>query len=347
MKRLLLSLLAGASLLLPGGVQARGHSHHRPLFPVTVVDDHGNHVHILRRPLRIVTLFPGQTEIAFALGLEHRIVADGSQYAEGAAGIVGPNGKPRDFKYPSEWPSRLGLDYPVRAPRMTHIEGGCCGAHFNLETLVSVRPDLVLVPYTQTELPTYQKMRELGMRVIILDPANLKGVLHDITLVGRATGAVHQAKSLTRTLASQINGIRRLAKHVRSHPRVYYEIDASNPTAPYTAGSGTYIDDAIKLIHARNVGDAVGTCRGTLCYPQLNLESLVTLNPQVIVLGDSNYGTTAAQVKSRAGWETISAVRTGRIYAFDDDLISRAGPRIMIGVRRLARDVQPNVFKRG
>jgi iron complex transport system substrate-binding protein len=343
--RILMLLGLAAALGFPSILSAQTRA--PKLFPVIVVDDHGNRVRIAKEPKRIVTLFPGQTEIAFALGLEKRVVADGDKYSEGATGIVGTNGQPRDFKYPSEWPSKQGRDYPVKAPRLTHIEGGCCGTHFDLETIESVRPDVVFAPYTETELPTYQKLRDLGIKVIILDPSNLKGVLHDITLVGRATGAVTRAKALVRALSRQMQSIRKAAGRASSRPRVYYEIDATNPTAPYTAGRGTYIDDAIRLVHGKNVGDSVTACKGTLCYPQVSLESLVALNPQVIVLGDSNYGTTPASVRARAGWQTVSAVKTGRIYPFDDDLISRAGPRITIGLRRLARDVHSALFRGG
>ncbi|HZU11278.1 MAG TPA: ABC transporter substrate-binding protein [Chloroflexota bacterium] len=341
MKRLLLVILTVLTLAAPGAARAR--STHHSLFPVTVVDDHGNHVRIPTRPNRLVTLFPGQTEILFALGLENRIVADGSKYVEGATDIAAPDGKSRDFRYPSEWPSKLGRDYPVKAPNLVHVEGGCCGTDFNLETIESVHPDLVFAPYIQTELGTYQKMRELGLKVIILDPASLNGILHDITLVGRATGAISPAHRLVQTLKAQMRQVRNAVRHVKNRPRVYYEIDATNPTAPYTAGPGTFIDDAISLAGGKNVADAVTTCRGTLCYPQLELESLVQMNPQIIVLGDSNYGTKPADVKARPGWESISAVQTGRIYPFNDDLISRAGPRIMIGVRRLLHLIHPNV----
>jgi iron complex transport system substrate-binding protein len=344
MRRLLAALLASVALVFPTVRQSNAAAP-KP-FPVTVVDDHNNRVRITQQPKRLISLFPGQTEMLFALGLEKRVVADSSQYAEGAAGIVDAAGKPRPFKYPSEWPTRLGRDYPVRAPQMTHVEGGCCGTHFNLETIEAANPDLVFAPYTQTELPTYQKLRELGLKVIILDPANLKGVLHDVELVGTATGATRQARALAGALQKQMSAIKTVVARVKTRPRVYYEIDATNPTQPYTAGHGTYIDDAIKLVRGTNVADASHTCSGTLCYPQLDLESLVQLNPQIIVLGDSNYGVTPGQVKTRSGWESMAAVRSGKIYRFNDDLISRAGPRIMIGVHQLALRVHPELFKK-
>ncbi len=336
-----IALLAALGLAFP--VQAgTAHKHH---FPITVVDDHGNRVHITKQPKRLITLFPGQTEILFALGLENRIVADGSQSAEGAHGIVNAAGKPRDFKYPSEWPATLGRDYPVKAPRLTHVEGGCCGTDYNLETIESANPDLIFAPYSATEEPVYAKLRSLGLKVIILDPSTLSGVLHDITLAGAATGTTGRAAKLVKTIRASLASITRRLASVKTRPRVYYEVDATNPTAPYTAGPKTFIDDAINRARGHNVADAVRTCSGTLCYPQLDLESLVAMNPQVIVLGDAEYGVTPADVRARSGWETISAVSHNRIYKFDDDLISRAGPRIAIGVLHLARNIHPQAFR--
>lgn len=335
------ALLAALGLAFP----VHAGTAHKTHFPITVVDDHGNRIHITKQPKRLITLFPGQTEILFALGLEKRIVADGSQYAEGAQGIVNADGKPRDFKYPSEWPSKLGRDYPVKAPQLAHVEGGCCGTDYNLETIESANPDLIFAPYSQTEEPVYAKLRGLGLKVIILDPSTLSGVLHDINLVGDATGATSRAARLVKRIrASLASTVKRLAR-VNTRPRVYYEVDATNPTAPYTAGPKTFIDDAISRAKGHNVADAVRTCSGTLCYPQLDLESLVAMNPQVIVLGDANYGVKPADVRARSGWETISAVIHNHIYKFNDDLISRAGPRIAIGVLHLARDVHPEAFR--
>jgi iron complex transport system substrate-binding protein len=335
------ALLAALGLALPAHARPAQRSH----FPITVVDDHGNHIHITKEPKRLITLFPGETEILFALGLEKRIVADGGQYAEGAQGIVNAAGKPRAFKYPSEWPSTQGRDYPIKAPQLTHVEGGCCGTDYNLETIEAANPDLIFAPYSQTEEPVYARLRSMGLKVVLLDPSSLNGVLHDITLVGEATGAATEAARVVKTIRATLVSTERAVKAVKTRPRVYYEIDATNPTAPYTAGPKTFIDDAISRVKGKNVADAVKTCSGTLCYPQLDLESLVAMNPQVIVLGDANYGVKPADVRARSGWETIAAVTHNRIYKFNDDLITRAGPRIGIGVLHLARDIHPEAFR--
>ncbi|MGH2442041.1 MAG: ABC transporter substrate-binding protein [Chloroflexota bacterium] len=351
MKHILIAtLLLSPLLLAPAISQARVTNHRASaLFPVTLTDDHGNRVHLRRLPRRIISLDPRDTETLFALGLEKRVVADGGKYDEGATGIVNAAGKPRDFRYPSEWPSKWGRDYPIKSLALAHIEGGCCGVDFNLETIASLQPDLVIGPFSETELPVYQKMRDLGLHVMILDPANLKGILHDLTLVGRATGAVARARTVTAQMQKVLASVKKAVMRVRSRPRVYYELDDSKPTTPVTAGPGTFIDEAIRVAGGKNIADAVSSCSGTLCYPSFSLEALVQQNPQIIIYSiyEKLYGSvTVAGIKSRGGWDTMSAVKGNRVFTFNDDLLSRAGPRTALGVRNLAKLIHPALFKK-
>lgn len=340
MKRFALAaiVLLSAGIVTPATTFARSHHATKRTFPVTIVDDLHNVVHLAHRPTRIISLDPRDTETLFSLGLGNRVAADGSKYAEGAAGIS------HDFRYPTQWPSPWGRNYPIRSKNLPHIEGGYGTTPFNLELIESLHPDLILS--LNTSDPTLQKMRDLGLKVVVLDPANLTGVFHDISLVGKVTGAPRRAQVVVRNMKRQLRSLRHRMAHVHSRPGVYYEIDATNPTEPYTAGPGTFIDQAIQIAGGKNVTAGVTSCSGTTCYPQFSLEALVRLNPKIIVLGDATYGTTVASVKQRSGWGTISAVQTSRIYPFDDELISRAGPRIIIGIQRLARYVHPEAFRK-
>ncbi|MGH2447926.1 MAG: ABC transporter substrate-binding protein [Chloroflexota bacterium] len=332
----LAALLFGPSSVLAH--RSRHHAQHHN-FPLTVVDDLGHHVHIARRPKRILSLDPRDTETLFALGAEKRLVGDGGAADEGDAYYHRP------FRYPSEWPSPWGRDYPVRALKLAHIEGGSGGTQFNLETIEGLHPDLIFTLNDPSQAATYGKMRSLGLPLIVLDPSTCGGILHDITLAGRATGEVAHAKVVTANMRSQLDVVRRAIRKTRARPRVFYEIDASNPSKPYTAGKGTFVDQAIKLAGAHNIAAGSGLCSGKTCYPQINLEMLVSDNPQIILLGDAAYGSTVKSVEQRPGWSTISAVRKGKIYPFDDSLISRAGPRIAIGVRTMAGFIHPGLFR--
>jgi len=65
-----------------------------------------------------------------------------------------------------------------------------------------------------------------------------------------------------------------------------------------------------------------------------------------MILGDYNYGTTVASVAARPGFGSISAVKDHHVYAFNDDLISRPGPRIVDGLERLAVLIHPGLVLR-
>lgn len=345
MKRLLLTVaLTAAMAATPPPTTA---ATKRNPYPLKVTDDLGRSVRLNHRPRRIISLFADYTEMLFALGLEKRIVGDGSKYAEVATGITNAAGKPRAFRYPSEWPSRLGRDYPIRAPRITHVEGGFSSQPFDLETIQNLQPDLIVAPYYKSQDPVYQKMRDLGLTVFFLNPGTVGGVMKDLTLLGRVTGAQRQASAVVRVMRAQLRDVRSHVARTRSRPAVYYEIDASNPTQPYTAGPGTIPDQAIHIARAGNIADTVSTCQGTACYPAFSTETIVAANPRVIVLADAAYGITPASVKARPGYETVAAVRSNRVYAINPDLLSKFGPRIVIGVRAMARLVHPNAFKRG
>ncbi len=346
MKRFVLSLVL-AFLVLAGGPLGAdaGSTLAAPIRGVTVVDDAGFHVTFAHSPKRIITLYSAYTEMVFALGLEKRVVGDASQYAEGATGITNAAGKPRDFRYPSEWPSKVGRDYPIKSVSLTHVEGGFGDTPFNLETITSLRPDVIFAPYYKSEIPTFDKMKSLGFKVVFLNPSNVNGIYHDISLVGTVTGTTTQANAVLAAMKADLAGAKSKLSGVSTRPRVFYEVDATNPTQPITAGPKTVIDQAIALADGRNIADSVTSCSGTECYPAFNLEALVAANPQVIVLSDAAYGTSADDVKNRPGWSTIAAVQGGKIFPFNPDLLSRFGPRVAIGIRDLAKLLHPARFK--
>jgi iron complex transport system substrate-binding protein len=71
----------------------------------------------------------------------------------------------------------------------------------------------------------------------------------------------------------------------------------------------------------------------------------VAQNPDIILLGDAAYGITVESVGQRAGWAGLTAVKAKAIYAFDDNLVSRPGPRLVDGLETIARLLHPELFK--
>jgi iron complex transport system substrate-binding protein len=81
-------------------------------------------------------------------------------------------------------------------------------------------------------------------------------------------------------------------------------------------------------------------------WVQISLEELIARDPDLILLGDAIWGgVTVESVKARAGWEALEAVQNGRTYPFDDNLVSRPGPRLVDGLEALARLLHPDLFE--
>ena len=164
----------------------------------------------------------------------------------------------------------------------------------------------------------------------------------NLEIVAQLTGHESDAENLITSLKERVAAVDAKLSNVTNIPIVFYEVDATDPNKPYTYGPGTFGDALIMQAGGTNFSDAAGI---TDQYPQVSLEQIVKTNPQIIILGDSAYGATADAVKARAGWGTIDAVKNGMIFPFDDNLISRPGPRLVDGLEQLAKLLHPELFQ--
>jgi iron complex transport system substrate-binding protein len=81
-------------------------------------------------------------------------------------------------------------------------------------------------------------------------------------------------------------------------------------------------------------------------YAQISIEEIIQVNPDVILLGDAVWGgVTPEIVTARAGWDGLKAVQAQQIFPFDDNLVSRPGPRLIDGVEEMARLLHPGVLE--
>lgn len=278
-----------------------------PSMSMTYTDGLGREVALAERPQRIVSLAPSNTEILFAVGA-------GSQ-------VVGRD----EFS-----------DYPAEAASIEVI-GGSFG-EYNVEAIIALEPDLVLAAeINPPEL--VQQLEDLGLTVYYLaNPTTLEGMYTNLETVAALSG--YDATELVDSLKARVAAVDEKIMPLSFRPSVFYEIDASDPTKPWTYGPGTFGDLLIERAGGFNIGNAA-----TDQYPQLSLEQIVSDNPSVIILGDAIWGVTPESVTERAGWESIEAVKSNNIFPIDDNLISRPGPRLVDGLEQLARILHAGVFE--
>ncbi len=278
---------------------------------LSIVDDYGRTVVLKDHPQRIVTLAPSATEMIFAVGTGDRLV-----------------GRDELSDYPPEAKqvSSIGPTYPT----------------INTEAIVALRPDLILAPGVISP-EQVKALENLGLTVFHQStPKDLEGIFQQILTVGRLTGNTAQAEKVVADLRARVTALEEKVRSVPSRPKVFYELDAMDPGKPWTAGPGSFIDRLITMAGGQNVGAVL-----TGEWGQLSLEELLRQDPDLILLGTANYGETPEKVRQRPGWNRLRAVREGRIYPIDADLISRPGPRIVEGLEAMARIIHPELFPRG
>ena len=226
-------------------------------------------------------------------------------------------------------------DYPAEAASVASV-GGSMG-QYSVEAIVALKPDLVLAAEINTP-ELVKQLEDLGLKVYYLkNPTTLEEMYANLETVGTLTG--HDTVKLTDSLKARVAAVDEKIMPLSSRFSVFYEIDATDPAKPYTSGKGTFITLLLERAGGHNIAAEMDG------YPQLSLEQIVAADPAFIILGDSAYGVTAESVASRPGWKDLSAVKNGQVLPFDDNLVSRPGPRLVDGLEALAKLLRPDLFK--
>jgi iron complex transport system substrate-binding protein len=282
----------------------------RPSFSAAVRDDLGRNVTLSKLPQRIVSLAPSNTEILFALGLGPKVI-----------------GVTRFCDYPPE--AREG----VNNGSITVIGGF---ADPSLEVIVALNPDLVLAA-SKLQEKVVRDLEEKGLTVIALNPKKVDQVLAAIRLVGRVCGRSEEAESLANRMEQVISAVRSKAKTAASKPRVYYEV-WHEPL--YTIGPTTLQSELIEMAGGVNIfSDAKAE------YPIVSSEAVIERDPEIIIVPTGYMGgVNKEDFEKRPGWSTITAVKNGRIYQIDENIVIRPGPRIVQGLQQLAKLIHPEIF---
>ncbi|MCC6500446.1 MAG: cobalamin-binding protein [Anaerolineales bacterium] len=276
---------------------------------LTLVDGLGREVKLEAAAQRVVSLAPSNTEILYAVGA-------GSQ-------VVGRD----EFS-----------DYPAEAASVESV-GGSFG-EYSVEAIVALKPDLVLAAEINTP-ELVSQLEELGVTVYYLkNPTTLEEMYGNLEIVAQLTG--HDVTEMVASLKARVAAVDEKIAPISARPTVFYEIDASDAAKPFTYGPGSFGHLLIERAGGTNFSTLAGI---TDAYPQVSLEQTVATNPSIIVLGDSMWGVTPESVQTRAGWEALDAVKNGNIFPFDDNLVSRPGPRLVDGLEQLAKLLHPELFK--
>ncbi len=214
----------------------------------------------------------------------------------------------------SNWPESI-----AKLPRM----GG--GIDPNIESVVAAKPDLVLMA---TSARGAERFTALGLTVLALEPRSHADVQRVMRIVAQALAVpVQESDRVWRHIDAAVNAAAQSIPVQAKGQRVYFEVNR----APYGASESSFIGETLQRLGAGNILPAsLGP------FPQINPEFVVRAQPDIIMVGDSNF----ADMATRPGWQNMRAMRTQRVCHFkseESDVLVRAGPRMAEAARLMAK----------
>lgn len=269
----------------------------------TFVDNLGRKIFLAKPPARIVSLAPSVTEMLYAIGSGEQVV-----------GVT-------DF-----------CDYPPDARRKPKIGY----SQPNLESLVALKPDLVLAPREFLRPDLLAALEQLKIPVYALEARTIEDVLGHVQTLGRMLGRSEAADALAQDMRRRIAEVKARTES-RPRPRL---LDVLNSEPLITVGPGSFIHQLIELAGGTNVA-----YRATVPYPRLSMEEVIHQDPEIILfpVGKTEAVSDAEQQAWRR-WTTLTAVKRQQFRQIQSDLLNRPGPRVVEGLEVLARIIHPDAF---
>lgn len=221
-------------------------------------------------------------------------------------------------------------DYPEEAKQKEKIGDF---ANPNVEKIISLKPQVVLAT-GGVQKGVVERLNKFKIKVFVVDPKNFKGLYADIEKVGKIIGQETEAARLVEKMKKKVEEVKAKVQG-RPRVRVFFEI-YSQPLM--TAGKNTFINDMIEIAGGENIGAKAGEG-----YPQFSEEQLVRDNPDVYlaVKGSMN---NPEELKKRTGYSDLKAVKEGKVFVIDDNLVTRPGPRLIDGLIEVAKALHPGVL---
>jgi iron complex transport system substrate-binding protein len=287
--------------------------------------------------MRICSLLPGATEIAFALGLGDQLV-----------GVTHECDHPAEAQYKS-----IVVRSVIDSQRMSGAEidrkvaellQAGKGLYFIDEAaFAAAAPDVILTQglCEVCALDHHEVVKAAGKLarqpvIVSLNPHNLAELLDDIVRVGAATERSKNAEALVDRLRARIAQVGRREPDRR--PRVVC-LEWFEPL--YT--SGHWVPEMVALAGGHDVIGRAGE-------PSARIEwrDVVAAKPEVILLMPCGFDVRrtvkeSAPLRALPGWSDLPAVRSENVFALNGNAyFSRPGPRLVNGLEILARIIHPD-----
>jgi iron complex transport system substrate-binding protein len=206
----------------------------------------------------------------------------------------------------------------------------------SLETIVALKPDVVLVTSSGNREETFKQIERLHIPVYRVSADRMSEVKDVAKRLGQLTGREAAVGPLLDTIDRRVTAVREAVKPF-GRPRTLYVLWPDPLIVP---GKRSLVTDLLDIAGAESITKA-----DAQDYPRYSLEAAVAKSPEVIVL--ANHGSKSGPIAIDR-WKRLTslpALKAGRIHSVDGNLMHRYGMRVLDGLEQLARAVHPEAFR--
>jgi iron complex transport system substrate-binding protein len=248
-------------------------------------------------PSRIVCLTEETTETLYLLGQQDRIV-----------GVSG---------------------YTVRPPEARQKPKVSAFINAKFDKIEALEPDLVLA-FSDLQADLAAELVRRGIAVVTFNQRTVAEILQMIRMLGGLVGCQPEAETLADGLERNLDVIRETASRAGPRPRVFFE----EWDEPLISGI-RWVEELVEIAGGAPIFPELADAR--LAPDRIvNPAEVARRDPEVIFASWCGKKVNKERIRSRPGWESVSAVRHDRIHEIKSTYILQPGPASLTeGVQQL------------
>jgi iron complex transport system substrate-binding protein len=212
-------------------------------------------------------------------------------------------------------------DYPPAAQRLPQVGDLQL---LDLERIAALKSDLIVVWMHGNAAQQIERLRSLGLPIFHSEPHKILDVADSLRRLGKLAGTSDQAEGAAKAFEAEY---RRLRDRYSDRPpvRVFYQV-WDDPVM--TVNDTHMISDVLRLCGGRNVFGYL-----IPLVPTVDVDAVVQARPQVLLAG-----LPGREDGAMAPWlelKHFEPTERGFLFVVPADLISRHGPRILLGAQKV------------
>lgn len=205
----------------------------------------------------------------------------------------------------------------------------------NIEKIIFLKPDLIISTKEGNNKSVIEKIQRLGCRVYVMDTvSNFEEICSNFLNLGTYLKKKETAKKIIQTAKNELAEILVKTKNKETE-KIFWEIGAQ---PLFSTGKKSFVNNYNKFLGTTNIFEDID-----MRYPNVNIESVIIKNPDIILL--VNMGDiTNEEIKRWKKIKTINAVKNERIYMLDvNDIFTPTPLTFLKGVKIILKTAYPDL----